>query len=141
MKTKRKITEKDGKFYTPKGVELTRNANTMTEAEFFAMILSALRRTTKFWKPKLQKLEEGKRLNQSDNKRIKYEYNCEQCLGWFKRSEIQLDHIINCGGINGYSKIEGWCKRAYVEKDSFQRLCLACHTIKTNSERAAKKNS
>src|SRR5687767_5637018 len=101
-KAKRKVVEKDGRWYTVRGVELTRNAKTMTEAEYFSMILSALRKTTRFWKPALVQLEKGKRKNQSDNKKLKYEYHCESCGLWFKRTEIQLDHIRPCGGINSY---------------------------------------
>ncbi len=136
-KPKRKITEKDGKFYTPRGVEATRNAHTMTEANYFAMILSALRGTTRFWKPATQKLESCKRPSQSSNKRLKFEYLCESCLTWCPRKSIQIDHIIPCGGINGYDKIVPWLKRAHVE-EGFQILCTTCHKKKTLEERNEK---
>ena len=127
--------EKDGKFYTKKGVELTRASATLTEAQFIAWILSGLRRLTRQWRPKLERLNEGKRPSQSENKRLKWEYSCESCGGWFPQKEIQLDHIVPCGGINGWDKIEGWCRRAFVEKDGYQRLCLSCHHKKTLSEK------
>lgn len=137
MPKKRNITEKDGKFYTPRGVELIRNANTMTEAEYWSMILSALRRTTRFWKPILLCLEAGKRPSQSGNKRLKYEYHCQSCNNWFPRSQIQVDHIIPCGGINGPDKINPWLEKAHVENwpKTLQRLCKPCHTKKTNEEK------
>lgn len=131
---KRKITEKDGKFYTPRGVELTRNAHTMTEAEYFSMILSALRRTTRYWKPCLAVLEATKRPSESGNKRIKFEYQCQSCGGWYQRKLVQVDHVIPCGGINSYDKIVPWLLKAHVE-EGFQVLCKECHKRKTNEER------
>jgi hypothetical protein len=131
----RKVTEKDGKFYTPRGVELTRAHHTKTEAEFWAFILSALRKATKYWKPKMVKLEEGRRPSQSSNKRLKWEFSCESCKGWFPQSEIEIDHIIPCGGINGLDKVCNWIIKAFVEIEGFQRLCTTCHAEKTRGER------
>ncbi len=131
---KRKITEKDGRFFSPRGVELVRNCNTMTEAEYFAMILSALRSTTRFWKPCLKVLEASKRKSESSNKRLKYEYICAYCSGWFARKLVQIDHIVPCGGINSYDKIVPWLLKAHVET-GFQVLCKDCHKQKTNEER------
>jgi len=131
--------ERDGKFYTVRGVELTRAGATMTEAQYVARILSALRGATKFWPPKMQKLAEGRRPNQSTNKRLKWENNCEQCKQWFPESNIEIDHIINCGGISGadwLDKIKPWVLRAFVEIEGYQRLCLECHKSKTAKEKA-----
>ncbi len=136
---KRKVTEDNGRFFTPRGVELTRNAHTMTEAEYFSMILSALRGTTRFWKPCLLTLEAAKRKNEGSNKRLKYEYQCATCSGWFARKLVQIDHIVPCGGINGYDKILPWILLAHVE-DGFQVLCKGCHKQKTGVERNAKSN-
>lgn len=133
-KAKRKITERDGKFYSPKGVELTRNAHTMTEAEYFAMVLSALRRTTRFWKPIVAVLEAAKRDSQSSNKRLKFEYLCESCRNWYPKASVQVDHIVPCGGINGYDKVVPWLLKAHVE-EGFQVLCKPCHKRKTDEEK------
>lgn len=127
--------KKDGHFYTKRGVELTRAYNTKTEAEFWSFILSALRAATKFWKPKMVKLLDGRRESQSSNKRLKWEFSCESCKGWFPQTEIQIDHIVPCGGINGIDKVVPWIIKAFVEIDGFQRLCLSCHTKKTNEEK------
>ncbi len=135
-KKKRTVIEKDGKFYTPRGIELTRNANTMTEAQYFAMILSALRGTTRFWKPCLMALEAASRPSQSTNKRLKKEYQCNHCKEWFKRKDVEIDHIIPCQGITSYDRIVTWLMLAHVE-EGFQILCKPCHRIKTNEERKA----
>jgi hypothetical protein len=134
-KVKRKVIEKDGKYYTPRGVELTRCSHTMTEAQFFSFILSALRRATKYWTPKMEKMREGRRAYKGDNKRIKWEYQCEQCLTWVLQKDIEMDHIIPCGGMNGWDKLVPWCQKAFVEKEGYQRLCKNCHLTKTSEER------
>lgn len=131
----RKTIEKEGKLYTIRGVELSRNHASMTEAQFWSYILSALRRATKYWKPKMAKLHEGRRPNESANKRLKWENNCEMCKQWFPESEIEIDHIIPCGGLNGADKLVNWVNKAFVEIEGFQRLCKTCHLGKSKEER------
>ncbi len=137
-KKQRIVIEKDGKYYTKRGVELTRASHTKTEAEFWAYILSALRRATKYWRPKMDKLKEGRRPNQSNNKRLKWENNCERCKKWYPESDIEVDHIINCGGITSIDKVAPWIIKAFVEVDGYQRLCKICHKQKTQKERNIK---
>lgn len=137
-KKPRKVVEKDGKFYTARGVELTRASHTKTEAEVSAMVLSALRRMTKFWKPKMDCINDGKRPYTGNNKLQKYEYHCEGCDKYVKQTEIHADHIINCGGISGVDwmdKIKPWLIKALVERTGYQRLCKTCHDAKTKKER------
>lgn len=135
---KRKIIEKNGKYYTVRGIELTHCSNTMTTAEFFSFILGGLRRLTKYWRPKLDKLHEGRRKYTGIDKRTKWEYQCEYCLNWFKQMHIEMDHIIPCGGCNSYDKVVPWLKKAFIEKEGYQILCITCHTKKTNGERNLK---
>lgn len=135
-----KRIEIDGKWYRLKangkpGVELSYCSNTKTKAEVMSLVLSALRRATKYWKPKLDKLNEGKRAYRGTNPRQKWEYQCEKCLRWFKKDDIEMDHILPCGGIDDFSKVSDWCIRAFVEKDGYQRLCSKCHKIKTRRDR------
>lgn len=136
----------DGKWYRKLksgklGVELTRCNNTMSEAEFFAFILSHCRRLTYKWQPATTKLNEGRRPYTGADKRVKWEYNCECCGVWDRkatknyRQGIQIDHIIPCGGINRFEVISTWFERALCEKDGFQRLCGECHNKKTRDEK------
>lgn len=122
-------------------VERTRAHGTKTEAEFWSFILSALRRATKYWKPKMVKLEEGRRPSLSLNKKLKWEYSCEICEQWFPLKDIEIDHIVPCGGINGLDKVCGWIERAFVEIDGYQRLCCSCHLKKSLGERACQKKT
>lgn len=127
--------ERDGKYYTKRGVELTRASNTMTEAQFWAFILSALRKATKFWKPKMDCLNDGRRKYEGDNKRLKWEYLCDSCGEYYPQKYIQIDHIVPCGGLNCAEKVAEWIERAFVEREGYQRLCKDCHIKKTNRER------
>lgn len=63
-------------------------------------------------------------------------YQCQTCQGWFKRTEIQLDHIIPV--IDPETGFDGWDKfveRIDVPASGLRRICLSCHRIKTNHER------
>ena len=135
-KAPRKRKFEMGMWMTQRGVPLTRASNTKTESEFWSFILSALRKATRFWQPATDKKLEGRRPSQSSNKKLKWEFHCEGCGGWFPESEIQLDHIIPIGGLNGPDKVVPWIEKAFVEKDGFQRLCKdKCHAAKTAKER------
>lgn len=134
-KTPRKRIEKDGEWFSVRGIPLTRASGTKTEAEFWSFILSALRKATRFWKPAIDKKLEGRRPNQSSNKRLKWESSCECCKKWVPEKDIEIDHIIPCGGLNGPEKLVGWVDHAFVEIEGFQRLCSTCHLKKTLEEK------
>lgn len=50
---------------------------------------------------------------------------------------IQVDHIHPIGEVGGPEYIQ----RMFVSSDKLQCLCVKCHRVKTNAERAAKKPS
>ena len=129
----------DGVICSVRGVPLTRASNTMTEAQFFSWILSNARRLTIKWKPRNDKLNEGRVPYKGNDKRTKWCYSCEHCGQYFKRSQIDLDHIVPCGGISCFEDIEGWYRRAFVEKDGFRRLCIECHNRRTQQDRIMQK--
>ena len=65
---------------------LSRNGNTLTEAQYFSKIRSILRSGFRYWVPMQQALKAASRPSQSLNKRLKTEYQCNHCKKWFKRS-------------------------------------------------------
>lgn len=122
--------------YTPK----TRNNGKLTEAEYFSKIRSALRKAFQFWDVGQQVLKENSRKSQSENKRIKLEYQCNKCKKWFKRSDVAIDHIEECGSLRSYDDIVPFLKRLTPEnKDAFQILCTEHHLEKTKEYRKLKK--
>lgn len=131
-KKRRAIKRKSKKIVVPK----TRNANTMTEAQFFQKIRHALRNAFRWWVPMQRALQKAGRPSQSANKRLKTEYQCAICKGWFPRTQVQIDHIHPCGSLNNYEDIPQFIKNLTPESvDSFQVLCKPDHKAKTLLEK------
>lgn len=134
-KAQQKRFQYGGKWYTPRGAELTRCSNTLTEAGFFSMIRNHARLLSVRWKPKNDYLISIRRPYTGTDKRTKYEYQCQMCLLWFVRKQIELDHIVECGALNCFEDIAGFYERLLCEIDGYQALCKPCHVTKTNSKR------
>ena len=114
----------------------TRNGNTWTEAQYWGAIRSALRSKFRYWVPLVNAKLKLRRPSQSNNTRLKWEYPCKICGGWFPEKMIQVDHIVPCGSLNSASDIEGFLNRLTVEDEQmFQVLCKTCHKEKTKKER------
>jgi 5-methylcytosine-specific restriction endonuclease McrA len=119
-----------------KRVERTRNANTLTEAAYWSMVRSILRRGFRFWKPAINAKMKARRKYEGENKRQKWEYQCNHCEEWFADKEVQTDHVVACGQLKYLEDVSGFLERLTAEgKESFQILCLKCHQKKTNLER------
>lgn len=120
------------KSKTPK----TRNAGTMTEAQYFQKIRSTLRRAFRWWIPMKLALDAARRKSQSSNKKLKYEYQCAHCKKWFPRKDVEIDHKIPCGTLRSYDDIPVFLARLTAEDaNSYQVLCRdVCHKAKTQSE-------
>lgn len=122
-------------------VERTRNGYTMTESAFWIMIRTTLRSKSRFWKPIADAKRKARRLYKGENKRQKWEYQCNQCKQWFKYEQIHVDHIIPCGELTDYSHLPGFVERLFVEVEGLQCLCHNCHSVKTQEEKDAKKDN
>lgn len=116
-------------------VPRTRNAGTMTESQFFAMIRSALREKSRWWKPTGIARLKSRRLYKGPIKRQKYEYQCNHCKQWFPIKQTQVDHIIPAGRLSSFDDLGEFAKRLFVEEDGLQILCSKCHDIKTKNEK------
>lgn len=132
-KTKRKIIERDGKFYTAKGAELTRNCNTMTESEFWSWIRSTLRRLSIQWKPKIQAFDRVKREYKGSNKRQKWEYMCEMCKKYYIKAKMEADHKEPVGTLTCAHDLPGFVERLFCDALGYQILCDSCHEKKTHN--------
>lgn len=76
---------------------------------------------------------QNRRVNQSDNKRLKYEHQCNHCKQWFPQKELQMDHIIPRGRFQS-EQDWGFVERTYCYREGLQKLCKPCHQIKSNRE-------
>lgn len=119
----------------PKKAAKTRNNGSMTEAQFWAMIRSALRNKSRWWKPITQCKLNGRRAYKGPNKRQKWEYKCNQCKGWFSDKLINVDHIIPAGELSCSQHLPMFVERLFCEVDHLQILCIECHNVKTQKER------
>lgn len=107
------------------------NAGTLSEAGFWQLIRSTLRKASRWWKPVQQCRDEARRPYTGKDKRTKWEYQCRKCENWFPAKEIQIDHIIEAGSLQSGDDLKGFVERLFVEKQGLQPLCTNCHYIKT----------
>lgn len=112
-------------------VERTRNGGTWTEARYFSFIRSALRSAFQKWGPK----HEAKKLA----KRGYNQYECAHCGEIYGNKDTEVDHIEPAGSLKAYEDLPAFVERMFCEVDGFQVLCKACHQVKTNAERKARK--
>lgn len=125
---------------TRKPVEKPYNAGTLTQSQYFSKIRSALRNAFRYWKPGQDALNLASRPSQNkENKRLKKEFQCVTCKKWFKRTDVEIDHIIECGSLNSYEDIVPFLKRLTAEDiKAYQILCKPCHKLKSKTVKDAR---
>lgn len=123
-----------------RNVERPFNSGKMTNAEYFGKIRSLLRRGFMYWSPIMETLNAASRPNQSANKLLKKEYQCIECKEWFKRSDVHVDHIEDCGSLRSYDDVVPFIKRLTMEGiENYQVLCkVKCHLTKSILKRKRK---
>lgn len=113
-------------------VPRTRAGGEWTEAEFWSFLRSGLREKSRRWPPLVRQVFGlARRKSQSENKRLKWEYQCKQCEQWFPRDQVEADHIVGCGSLRSFADLEGFARRLFCETDGLQVLCESCHRSKT----------
>lgn len=119
----------------------TRNLNTWTEAKYFSTIRSALRKAFQYYKPMQEALNLASRPYVGTNKLQKKEFQCNECKQWFKRTDVQIDHIQELGELRSYSDIVPFIQRLTTENvNDYQILCKKpCHLNKTLKARDERK--
>lgn len=63
-------------------------------------------------------------------------YKCNICkqVG-FKRQDLHIDHIEPVVATEeGFTTLDEYVTRLYVDEDQLQALCLSCHELKTRTE-------
>ncbi len=103
-----------------------------TEAGFWGFLRSQLRQSSRRWPPLARHaLNAAKRPSQSGNKRLKWEYQCCECGEWFKRTDVQVDHIVACGSLKNWEDFAVFAERLFSEAAGLQVMCKECHGEKT----------
>lgn len=116
----------------------TRNNGTMSESAFWSFIRSALRQKSRWWKPITQCKLNAKRTYTGPLKRQKFEYQCNECKGWFPEKKINVDHIKPAGSLNCATDLGPFVERLFCEQENLQVLCESCHNVKTQLEKTKK---
>lgn len=107
----------------------------MTEAQFWGFIRSNLRLASRKWAPRRIALEVARRPSQSENKKLKWEFQCSKCRNWFPQKNVEVDHVVPTGSLRSYEDVAGFVERLFCEVNGLVVLCEQCHRTKTNSSR------
>lgn len=90
---------------------------------------SPVRRTAKM---------ESRREYEGENKRQKFEYQCDICKNWFKDKETQVDHIEPCGSLLSFKDLPSFVSRLFCGAEGLRVLCKPCHKQVTKEQRKKK---
>ena len=131
---------KQKKNKKPKALK-TRNSGTMTESQFWSFIRSTLRAKSRWWKPILECKQKAKRKYVGENKRQKWEYQCNHCKNWFPEKEICVDHIYPVGTLKCVEDLPKFVENLYCEIDKLQVLCDKHHNAKTKLDNSKTKEN
>lgn len=110
-----------------------------TEARYYAFLRSMVRSATAKWPPAFEAEKRARRPYTGPDKRQKWEYQCAMCGQWFKRTEVEKDHVIPLGSLRSLEDLPGFVERATCSVEGYQMLCKAtCHPEKTAKEKEAR---
>lgn len=113
----------------------TRNLNTISEAAYWGLVRSGLRRTFRFWKPAMAALRAA-RISAPGPRGRKWLFVCAGCGRKFLQKGVQVDHKVPTGKLTDYAHVAEFLRRLTPESpDDFQVMCKPCHQTKTNNEK------
>lgn len=115
-------------------------SGTMTKSAMMSFIRSGLRQKSRRWAPIYQCLARAKRPSQSKNKKLKNEFLCSMCGGWFAQADVQVDHIRAVGSLKELEDLPAFVRNLFCEVDGLRVVCTDCHQIVTNEQAALKRN-
>jgi len=115
------------------------NNGNWTEARFRGFIVSAMRHASMKWQPKHDAVKAafiGHGINPTTGRRCKL-HLCAECGEQFPQSQMRADHIEPViDPAIGFTSWDDYINRMFVEVDGYQAICIGCHKIKTDAERA-----
>ena len=110
-----------------------------TTSRYFSFIRSALRRAWMKYPLKHKVLNSASRPYRGTDRRRKKEYQCNVCRGWFKGTDVSVDHIEPCGSLKTFEDLPKFVSTLFCEESNLQCICSACHSVKTKREREERK--
>ena len=83
----------------------------------------------------------ARRAYSGPNLRLRFEYRCAHCGDWFPEKDVQVDHTVPAGSMKSFEDVGSFARRLLLCKvTDLEVLCKKDHQIKTNRERAARKD-
>lgn len=121
---------------------MTKKKGTIEEQEQrskFTALRYFLRRCWVKWPERSACIQSAKRPYVGDNKRQKWEYQCNICKNWYKwvKKEMVVDHIIPAGTFLCDADYKTFIPGLFCDRSNLQVLCSNCHKIKTAQERSS----
>ncbi len=110
-------------------------------------LVSQLRRLSLRWPPRAKVMKAARRelprklkKDGTPYKRPNFEYQCNVCKGWFRSSEVEVDHIkpvvdIKEGSFTEEEFYAMFITGLFSYEDNLQVICKSCHQEKTQKER------
>lgn len=98
-------------------------------------ILNILRQGTITWEGRNECLKKfSKKINTGKFKngkiRFKTKVQCQECLEWFNKSDIEVDHLEEVGQFKG--NFHAYILKMYCDVNNLRPLCTPCHDVKTS---------
>lgn len=102
----------------------------MSEPRFWSFLRSALRRKSMHWPPVHEARNAARTPYVGDNPRQKWSYECAECKGKFKGTEVEVDHVVDVGALLCFEDLPGFAARLFCEASGLRVVCKACHLAK-----------
>lgn len=107
-----------------------------TVAKFWSFLRSNLRLASRKWPPLARlALQLVRRESESSNARLRWEYQCAECLSWNARKAVQVDHIEPVGQLLCHEDLPGFVLRLFCETEGLRVVCKRCHHAKTHAKK------
>lgn len=108
----------------------------LTDKQMCTIIRTSVRKSWMRSPVKLLKLELAKTPDYDDSNRRTWKIQCEHCKGWFKLTDVEVDHIKGEHKLQTLDDVTGFAKSILdVSLNDLQIFCKPCHEIKTYAER------
>lgn len=132
---KKRYKRRNSRIGKTSRVPKTRASGNWTEAAFWGFIRSGLRQMSRRWRPLVQDaLIAARRKSRSKrNLRLKWQFQCAHCEGWYSRKNVEVNHIEPCGTLTKADDLPGYVSRLFCEVDGLEVLCKRCHAKHTKN--------
>lgn len=109
----------------------------LTQSQLMTLVRTAIREKWAYCDVKMAYLLMGVEPDFDPNTRRRFKVQCESCLNWFSKGEMQIDHVVGEHSLKSIDDFDSFVDNV-LQKVTFadlSRLCHECHDRKTAMER------